>query len=106
MNITERKPFTPGEILKKEFMEPYSLTQEELAKHIGVTRRRINEIIKGKRAITTDTACRLARFFKMTPEYWLNLQMKTDLWLEIHNKKKKKNILKILPISSIAIQRA
>lgn len=79
MNITERKPFTPGEILAEEFLAPYRLTQEDLAKRIGVARRRINEIVCGKCSIIPDTALRLAKFFKMTPKYWLNLQMKYDL---------------------------
>lgn len=85
MNITERKPFTPGEILLEEFMEPYGLSQTELAQKINVARRRINEIIKGKRAITPDTAVRLGKLFRVSPEYWLNLQMKLDLWTELHN---------------------
>lgn len=87
MNITERKPSSPGEILLEEFMQPYKLTQDELAKRIHVARRRINEIINDKRAITPDTALRLAKLFKMTPEYWLNLQIKFDLWKELHDKK-------------------
>lgn len=85
MNITDRKPFTPGEILLEEFMQPYGLTQEALAKRIHVARRRINEIIKGKRAITPDTALRLSKLFNMTPDYWLNLQTKLDLWKELHD---------------------
>jgi addiction module HigA family antidote len=87
MNITERKPFTPGEILLEEFMQPYGLTQDELAKRIHVTRRRINEIINGKRAITPDSALRLGKLFNMSPDYWLNLQIKIDLWKELHDKK-------------------
>lgn len=106
MNITTRKPFTPGEILKEEFMEPLGLSQQELAEKIAVPRRRINEIIKGKRAISPDTAWRLARIFQMTPEYWLNLQMKMDLWQTIHNQKKKKTILRIKPITQIAFAKA
>lgn len=101
MNITERKPFTPGEILSEEFLDPYELTQEELAKRIGVARRRINEIIRGKRAITPDTALRLAKFFNTSPEYWLNLQMKYDLWQSL-NPSCKKELAKIKPIQSAA----
>ena len=101
MNITERKPFTPGEILAEEFLEPYQLTQSELAKRIGVTRRRINEIVRGRRAITPDTALRLAKFFSMTSEYWLNLQMKYDLWQAMHGNSKIK-LSKIKPIKKAA----
>ncbi len=87
MNITERKPFTPGEILQEEFMQPYGLTQDKLAKHIHVTRRRINEIINGRRSITPDTALKLSKLFSMSPDYWLNLQTKLDLWTQLHNQK-------------------
>lgn len=100
MNITERKPFTPGEILLEEFMQPYGLTQAELADRIHVHRRRINEIINGKRTITTDTALRLAKLFNMTPEYWLNLQTKIDLWYELHDSKIAKDIAKIESIAA------
>lgn len=102
MNITKRKPFTPGEILLEEFMQPYGLTQNELAKRIRVTRRRINEIINGRRAITPDTALRLAKIFNMSPDYWLNLQTKIDLWMEFHNKKIQHELKKIEAISKAA----
>jgi antitoxin HigA-1 len=100
MNITKRKPFTPGEILLEEFMQPYNITQADLALRIDVARRRINEIIKGKRAITPDTAIRLGKLFKMSPEYWLNLQMKLDLWREVHMHPKGKRD-KIKPLRRI-----
>lgn len=102
MNITERKPFTPGEILLEEFMQPFGLTQDELAKRIHVTRRRINEIIKGKRSITPDTALRLAKLFNMTPDYWLNLQTKIDLWTELHDKKIARELANIEAIEKAA----
>jgi addiction module HigA family antidote len=102
MNLTERKPFTPGEILMEEFMQPYKLTQDALAKHIHVARRRVNEIINGKRAITPDTALRLAKLFNMSPEYWLNLQTKLDLWEELHNKKMLKDLKNIRTLSDAA----
>ncbi len=98
MNITQRKPFTPGEILREEFMQPYSLTQEALASLIGVTRRKINEIVTGKRAITPDIACRLARLFNMTPEFWLNLQIKMELWEEMNDRKKNREFDEIKPL--------
>lgn len=98
MNISNRKPFTPGEILREEFMIPYGLTQGALAKQIDVPRRRVNEIIKGKRSITPDTALRLARLFDMSPEYWLNLQTKLDLWHAVHDKAKRKLINRIRPL--------
>src|SRR6267378_8174036 len=70
---------TPGEILEEEFLKPMGLTQYRLAKDIGVPPRRINEIVKGQRAITADTALRLGRYFRMSPEFWLNLQSHNDL---------------------------
>jgi addiction module HigA family antidote len=72
---------TPGEILEKEFLEPMGITQYRLAKDIAVPPRRINEIIKGERAITADTALRLGRYFQMSPQFWLNLQSHYDLEL-------------------------
>jgi addiction module HigA family antidote len=70
---------TPGEILLEEFLKPMRITQYRLAKHIGVPPRRINEVVKGRRAITADTALRLGRYFGMAPEFWLNLQTHYNL---------------------------
>ena len=70
---------TPGEILDEEFLQPMAITQYRLAKDIGVPPRRINEIVNGQRAITADTALRLGRYFRMAPEFWLNLQSPYDL---------------------------
>ncbi len=70
---------TPGEILDEEFLKPMAITQYRLARDIGVPPRRINEIVKGRRAITADTALRLGRYFRMAPEFWLNLQSHYDL---------------------------
>jgi addiction module HigA family antidote len=72
-------PVHPGEILQKEFLEPMGLSQNRLALALGVPARRINEIVLGKRSITADTALRLARYFKMSPQFWLGLQMDYDL---------------------------
>ena len=70
---------TPGEILEEDFLKPMGLSQYRLAKDIGVPARRINEIVKGERAITADTALRLGRYFKMSAQFWLNLQSHHDL---------------------------
>ena len=72
-------PLHPGEILMEEFLEPKEISQYRLAKDIHVPPRRINEIVHGKRSITADTALRLARYFEMSPEFWLGLQMDYDL---------------------------
>lgn len=70
---------TPGEILNEDFLKPMGLSQYRVAKDIGVPARRINEIVKGERAITADTALRLGRYFKMSAQFWLNLQSHYDL---------------------------
>jgi antitoxin HigA-1 len=70
---------SPGEMLAEEFMKPLGLSQNRLAMQIHVPSTRIGEIVRGKRAITPDTALRLARFFNNSPEFWLNLQQMHDL---------------------------
>ncbi|WP_397399360.1 HigA family addiction module antitoxin [Phenylobacterium sp.] len=70
---------TPGEILMKEFLAPLALSQTALARALGVSPRRINEIVLGKRAITADTDLRLARYWGMSEGFWLGLQMDYDL---------------------------
>jgi len=79
--MTSRKlaPLHPGEILLEEFLKPMNLSQNKLALDIRVPARRINEIVHGKRRITADTALRLAKYFKMSPQFWLGLQMDFDI---------------------------
>ena len=76
------KPIHPGEILAEEFLAPMQISQYRLAKSIKVSPRRINEIVHGTRAITANTALRLAKFFGSSPEFWLNLQSHYDLEME------------------------
>ncbi len=83
-----RRPIHPGEIIKYEYLEPLNMTQQQLADGIGVTRVRINEIILGKRAITPDTAFRLAKYFNTTPDFWINLQVNVDMWDTFQSHKK------------------
>jgi len=82
--VAKRKlaPVHPGEILLEEFLKPMGLSQNRLARDIHVSPRRINEIILGKRALTADTALRLARYFRMSPKFWLGLQMDYELDVE------------------------
>jgi addiction module HigA family antidote len=82
MKTTKMKPIHPGEILAEEFLEPQGISQYRLAKQTRVAPRRINEIVKGTRAVTADTALRLARFFGTTAAFWLNLQSHYDLEVE------------------------
>ena len=76
-----RIPIHPGEVLLEEFLEPLQLTQVAFATHLGVPTQRINEIVRGKRGITPQTAWLLAQALGTTPEFWLNLQMQHDLAL-------------------------
>jgi len=79
MSKKKMLPLHPGEILLEEFLKPMGLSQNRLALDIRVPARRINEIVQGKRRITADTALRLARYFKMSPQFWLGLQIDFDL---------------------------
>ena len=72
-------PVHPGEILQQEFLKPVGMSQNKLAMALHVPARRINEIVLGKRKVTADTALRLARYFKMSPQFWLGLQMDYEL---------------------------
>ena len=72
-------PIHPGEILSTEFLEPLGISQYRLAQAIGVSPRRINEIVHGKRGITADTSLRLARAFGMSDAFWLNIQARYDM---------------------------
>ena len=84
MADSERRldPIHPGEILLEEFLKPMGLSQNHLARKLGISPRRINEIVLGKRRITADTALRLGRFFNMSPQFWLGLQMDYELDVE------------------------
>ncbi len=76
---THRTPTHPGEVLQAEFLTPLRITQVALAEHLGVSVQRINELVRGKRGITPETAWLLAQAFDTTPEFWLNLQAANDL---------------------------
>jgi antitoxin HigA-1 len=89
-------PIHPGEVLMQEYLEPLEITQHRLAVAIGVPPRRINEIVHGKRRISTDTALRLARYFGTTERFWLNLQDRHDL--EIAREQLAPTLQKIQPL--------
>jgi len=80
-----RPPTHPGEMLRKDFLEPLGLSQKEVAARMGVSYVRFNELVNGRRGVTPDTALRLARLFCTTPEFWLNGQRNLDLWLAMHS---------------------
>ena len=77
---SHRPPTHPGEMLRAEFLEPFEISQRELADAIRVPYQRVNELVNQKRGITPSTALRLARFFGVTAEFWLNLQVRWDLY--------------------------
>lgn len=79
MRNKKNPPVHPGEILFEEFLKPMNISQNQLGRDLGVSPRRINEIIHGKRKLTADTALRLATYFGNSPSFWLGLQMDYDL---------------------------
>jgi len=101
---TDRQPTHPGEMLREEFLIPMNLTQKELADSIKVPYQRINEIISGKRGVTPSTALRLAKYFGMSADFWLNLQIKFDLYLA--HKKEKQVLGKIQQMSNLTNREA
>ena len=82
-----RRPTLPGQIFLEDYLGPLGLTQKEAAARLRISYPRMNEIIKGKRAVTSDSALRLARFTRTEPEYWLNLQQAVDLWDALHSER-------------------
>jgi antitoxin HigA-1 len=85
MTADEFAPVTPGEMLKKEFLAEYGLSQNQLAKAVGISPNRIAEIVNNRRRITADTALRLSLYFGNSPELWMNLQSHYDLKLARRN---------------------
>src|SRR4029077_5597636 len=92
MLTTKRKPATVGEILTEEFMQPLGLTQGALAEAMGVQRKHVNQLCNGRRNVTAATALILAPVFGNTPEFWLNIQRRTDLWEAMNSPSKRKRI--------------
>ncbi len=98
MIITKRPPVSVREMITEEFLFPLNITQGQLAKAMGVSRRTVNEICTGKRTITVDTALMLARAFSNTPDFWLNLQRRNDIWAALHTPKRRARIERAMPI--------
>jgi antitoxin HigA-1 len=80
-----RRPTPPGEVFLEDFLLPLGITQRDAAARLRISYPRMNEIVNGKRAVTPDTALRLARFTSTEPEFWLNLQQAVDLWDALHS---------------------
>jgi antitoxin HigA-1 len=77
---TDRRPITPGDVLREDFLEPLGLTQAKVAQALGVDRTSLNELINGRRDVTTEMALRLGHAFRTSAQYWLNLQTAVDLF--------------------------
>ena len=95
--MTRLNPVHPGEILKHEFMEPFGLSSNRLAKHIGVTPARINEYVRARRGITAETALRLAQYFNTDAQSWMNLQHHYEI--EVAEQAIGKEVANIQPIA-------
>ncbi len=100
MLLTKRKPVTAGTILIEEFLEPMGLTQTDLAERSGLPRKHVNELCRDRRAVTADTALILARVFGNSPDFWLNMQRRTDLWLALNTPRRAERIARALPLAA------
>jgi len=98
MLMTKRKPVPVGVLLVEEFLEPMNLTQTELAERSGLPRKHVNELCRGRRAVTADTALILARVFGNSADFWLNVQRRTDLWEAMNTPTRATRIAKAIPI--------
>jgi antitoxin HigA-1 len=102
MLMTKRKPATVGEILTEEFMEPMGLTQSALAQAMGVQRKHVNELCNGRRTVTAATALILARVFGNSPDFWLNVQRRSDRWDAMHSPRERARINRARPLTTAA----
>ena len=102
MLMTKRKPVSVGEILTEEFMVPMELTQGVLAEAMGVQRKHVNELCNNRRAVTAPTALILARVFGNSPDFWLNIQRRNDLWDAMNSPRERERIKRARPIRSAA----
>jgi addiction module HigA family antidote len=98
MLITRRRPVSVGEMLVAEFLEPLGITQTDLAEKTGLPRKHVNELCRGRRAVTADTALILARVFGNSADFWLNTQRRTDLWEALNTPRRLTRIQRANPI--------
>lgn len=102
MLMTKRKPATVGEVLNEEFMQELGLTQGALAEAMGVQRKHVNELCNDRRKVTAATALILARVFGNSPEFWLNVQRRSDLWEAMHSPRERERIRRAKPLGATA----
>jgi antitoxin HigA-1 len=100
MLMTKRRPASVGETLTEEFMRPMEITQAALAAAMGVPRKHVNELCNDRRAVTAPTALILARVFGNSPEFWLNVQRRTDLWKAANDPRERERINRAKPIAA------
>jgi antitoxin HigA-1 len=101
---THRVPTHPGEILVEEFLRPMGLTQRDLAKAIRVPYQRINELVNGRRGMTPSTALRLAKYFGMSADFWMNLQLRWDLYHAQQAEAKELAVIQPYPVSTHTVE--
>ena len=102
MFMTKRKPPTVAEILVEEFIAPMGLTQAALAGAMGVQRKHVNELCNDRRNLTAATALILSRVFGNSPDFWLNIQRRSDLWEAMHSPAQRKRIDRAKPLKQAA----
>ena len=102
MLTTKRKPAGVGEILIEEFMTPMGLTQAALAEAMGVPRKHVDELCNDRRSVTAPTALILARVFDNSPDFWVNVQRRNDLWDTLHSPQERARIERARPLSPAA----
>ena len=102
MLTTKRKLATVGEILREEFLTPLGLTQGALAEAMGVQRKHLNELCNNRRNLTAPTALILARVFGNSPDFWLNLQRRSDLWEAMHSPLERERVKRARPLTAAA----
>ena len=102
MLMTTRKPATVGEILSEEFMQPLGLTQAALAEAMGVQRKHVNELCNNRRNVTAATALILARVFGNSPDFWLNVQRRNDLWQVMNSPDERARVDRAKPLPTAA----
>ena len=98
---THRTPTHPGEMLLEEFLRPMGITQRNLANAINVPYQRVNEIINGRRGITPSTALRLAKVFGVSADFWMNIQLRWDLYFAMKSESDALNAIKPLPLNHL-----
>lgn len=95
-----RAPTHPGEVLRKDFLEPLDLTVSDLADHLGVSRQRVSAVVNERREVTVETALLLAEAFEMSAQFWLNLQQKRSLWENLRREETAEKLDRVTPISA------